>query len=110
MAGSSIKTSFTSPPDTGKNNESIYAKYKTALKETQLKTVTATFYMRIVYASVAGVLAVCSAGYWIYFTHCFYKPQIHSDSVFISVTTACTINFLAAFVSIAKGLFSKDAR
>lgn len=62
-------------------------------------------YLRIIYAVVAVIFAIASIIYWMRFIQFYYDPKKHSDAVFIAITSACTVNILAAFISIIKGLF-----
>ena len=62
-------------------------------------------YLRIIYAVVAVCFAITSIVYWMRFIQFYYDPSRYSDTVFIAITSACTVNILAAFISIVKGLF-----
>ena len=67
--------------------------------------------LRIIYAVIALLFAIASTVYWMRFVIFYYDPAKHSDAVFGIITSACTINIVAAFISITKGLFpilSKD--
>lgn len=61
--------------------------------------------LRIIYASIAVCFAIASIVFWMRFIQFYYDPKKHSDVFFTTLTTACTINILAAFISIIKGLF-----
>ncbi|MGY6771977.1 hypothetical protein [Gallibacterium sp. ZY190522] len=61
--------------------------------------------LRFIYAIVALLFAIASVVYWMRFIQFYYDPNKHSDTVFIAITSACTVNILAAFISIIKGLF-----
>ncbi|EFA27919.1 hypothetical protein HAINFHK1212_0974 [Haemophilus influenzae HK1212] len=61
--------------------------------------------LRIIYAVIALLFAIASTVYWMRFVIFYYDPEKHSDAVFGIITSACTINIVAAFISITKGLF-----
>ena len=61
--------------------------------------------LRIIYAVIAVCFAIASIVFWMRFIQFYYNPNKHSDTVFIAITSACTVNILAAFISIIKGLF-----
>lgn len=78
---------------------------KTQLKLENLKDRQTARSLRIVYALIAVGFAIASIIFWMRFIQFYYSPQKHSDTFFATLTTACTINILAAFISIIKGLF-----
>lgn len=61
--------------------------------------------LRIIYAVIAVCFAIASIIFWMRFVQFYYDPNKHSDTFFATLTTACTVNILAAFISIIKGLF-----
>lgn len=78
---------------------------KTQLKQEKLKNSKSDRNLRIAYAVIAVCFAIASIIFWMRFIQFYYQPEKHSDTFFATLTTACTINILAAFLSIIKGLF-----
>ncbi|EEX49485.1 hypothetical protein ACFGZG_03875 [Pasteurella multocida] len=76
-----------------------------SIKQERLKDSKANRNLRICYAVIAVCFAIASIIFWMRFIQFYYDPKKHSDTVFITITSACTVNILAAFISIIKGLF-----
>lgn len=95
-----------SPPDASYDTPDKDSKPNLSdLLQDQLNTNQHNRWLRAGYACSSLVLAAVTVIFWGYFILFKYDKNCYSDNFFAILTGGCTVNLIAAYVAISRGLF-----